>query len=168
MTLHRVLYCSRNRLVAADDFDAAMALILASSRANNSRDGITGGLIFNEGCFAQVLEGRRDTVEATFERIQCDERHGDVVVLRSERVAARDFADWAMAFDGGGGQVADRPSDALTASERGGADANLLLRMLRDVVNGERERLSRGLVAPASRRAGGDGARIDVPVVNAR
>ncbi|MCJ2078787.1 BLUF domain-containing protein [Methylobacterium sp. E-016] len=34
--------------------------------------------MFNAGAFAQVLEGPRRQVEETFERIQCDDRHGDV------------------------------------------------------------------------------------------
>ena len=74
--------------------------ILAVSRANNARDGVTGGLLFSEGCFAQVLEGPLGAVEAAFERIQCDARHCEVVVLQSGPVAKRDFPNWSMAFAG--------------------------------------------------------------------
>ena len=74
--------------------------ILAVSRRNNARDGITGGLLFSDGCFAQVLEGPIDVVEEAFERIQCDERHRDVTVLQSGPIEARDFPDWSMAFTG--------------------------------------------------------------------
>jgi len=52
--------------------------------------GVTGALIFNAGIFAQVLEGDRQDVALTFERIQRDTRHGDVQVLAFEEVQNRD------------------------------------------------------------------------------
>ena len=99
--LCRVLYCSRNAI--AGDVAAVAAnvqAILATSRANNARDAITGGLLFSEGCFAQVLEGPAAAVEAAFERIQCDERHSEVTVLQAGAVATRDFPGWSMGFAG--------------------------------------------------------------------
>lgn len=100
--LYRVLYCSRNCLAGdANEVEGQIRSILAASRANNARDGITGGLLFSKGCFAQVLEGAPNAVEAAFERIQCDERHSDVIVLEAGPVAARMFPDWSMAFTGG-------------------------------------------------------------------
>ena len=100
--LYRVLYCSRNCLAGdASEVDEQVRSILAASRRNNARDGITGGLLFSKGCFAQVLEGPSQTVEETFERIQCDRRHNDVVVLEAGPITARLFPDWSMAFAGG-------------------------------------------------------------------
>ncbi len=99
--IHRVLYCSRNLIPGASEAVAAdIRSILATSRKNNARDGITGGLLFSEGCFAQVLEGPLDAIESAFERIQCDQRHSDVTVLHSGPIATRDFPDWSMAFTG--------------------------------------------------------------------
>ncbi|MGI4795758.1 MAG: BLUF domain-containing protein [Janthinobacterium lividum] len=100
--LYRVLYCSRNCLVDAtpEAYKTEISQILARSRANNARDGVTGGLLFSDGCFAQVLEGPIHAVEEAFERIQCDERHRDVTVLQSGSIQARDFPDWSMAFTG--------------------------------------------------------------------
>ena len=82
--LYRVLNCSRNSIprdsqVVADDSLA----ILAKSRRDNARDGVTGGLLFSTGCSAQVPEGPIDAVEAAFERIQYDERHTEVTVLQA-------------------------------------------------------------------------------------
>ncbi len=99
--LYRVLYCSRNSVPGGLESVAAdIANILAVSRSNNARDGITGGLLFSRNCFAQVLEGTTEAVEAAFERIQCDERHSDVTVLQAGPIAARDFPGWSMAFTG--------------------------------------------------------------------
>lgn len=99
--LYRVLYCSRNSIEGTSEAVAAdIQAILAVSRANNARDGITGGLLYSEGCFAQVLEGPIEAVANTFERIQCDNRHGEVTVLQAGPVEAREFPDWSMGFAG--------------------------------------------------------------------
>jgi hypothetical protein len=74
--------------------------ILATSRANNAARDITGALLFNAGCFAQVLEGPLKHVEYTFEKIQRDMRHDDVTILEAGHVARREFPEWSMAFAG--------------------------------------------------------------------
>ncbi len=55
---HRVLCCSRNNPAdAPESYPDEIREVLARSHENNVRDGVTGGLLFSEGCFAQVLEG---------------------------------------------------------------------------------------------------------------
>ncbi|NEW86102.1 phosphonate transporter [Rhodopseudomonas sp. WA056] len=99
--LFRVLYVSRNRIAGGlDSLSSEIADILATSRAHNEREGITGALIFNSGFFAQVLEGPRSAVEAVFEAIQQDGRHSDVQVLLASPIAVRAFPNWAMAHVG--------------------------------------------------------------------
>jgi hypothetical protein len=95
--LLRIAYASRN---AGVEGAAGLAEILAVSRRNNRRDGVTGALLFSENVFVQVLEGPGDAVAAVFERIQMDARHSDVVVLLSEGAAQRHFAAWDMAYAG--------------------------------------------------------------------
>ena len=141
--LHRVLYCSRN-LVPGNPGTVADHIrgILAVSRRNNARDGITGALLFSQGCFAQVLEGPLAAVESAFERIQCDERHGDVTVLQSGPILARDFADWSMAFagpDAASPFAAARMADAF-AGPSGQGDK--LLGLLKAVITREAEWLA--------------------------
>lgn len=141
--LHRVLYCSRNLIPGAPEAVAAhIRGILATSRRNNARDGITGGLLFSEGCFAQVLEGPLDAVESAFERIQCDDRHSDVTVLQSGPIAARDFPGWSMAFAGpdAASPIEDTRIDRAFAGQSGGGDK--LLDMLKAVITRESEWLS--------------------------
>lgn len=99
--LHRLVYYSRNRVgggpvALAESVDD----ILAASQRNNAACGITGALMFNAGCFGQVLEGRRDMLETTFERIQHDERHGEVSLLAFEAIPERTFGTWSMGFVG--------------------------------------------------------------------
>ena len=99
--LHRLVYYSRNAIPGdADALAAAITTILAKSQANNERAGVTGALMFNAGCFAQVLEGPRSAVEDTFERIQQDERHSDVSLLAFDPAEVRAFENWSMGFVG--------------------------------------------------------------------
>lgn len=71
--------------------------ILAASRRNNSRHGITGLLYADGKRFLQVLEGPQDAVEAAFARIKADPRHNAVVTLSRRSIEAREFGEWAMA-----------------------------------------------------------------------
>lgn len=100
-TIYRMLYCSRNAMENHLDSQLEeVRTILQSSRRNNLRNGITGALLFNAGCFAQVLEGPIALVEATFEKIQRDCRHDNVTVLETGFVESREFPNWSMAFSG--------------------------------------------------------------------
>lgn len=137
--LYRVLYCSRSTV---DTDAAAIQLILAASRKNNARDGITGGLFFSSQCFAQVLEGPADVVEEAFERIQCDERHCEVTVLEAGSVASRDFPAWSMAFAGATGSSAFGEALMSTAFSGQTESGERVLDLLRGVVVREDEWLS--------------------------
>lgn len=97
----RLAYFSHARLDGGRDaILREVTGILAVSRRNNAAVGVTGGLLFNSGGFAQVLEGTRQAVGDTFERIQCDPRHTDVLVLAYEQVPSRQFDSWSMGFVG--------------------------------------------------------------------
>ena len=139
--LHRVLYCSRSTIPgSAMAISAEIDAILAVSRANNRRDGITGGLLFSDGCFAQVLEGSLAAIEATFERIQCDTRHGDVTILQSSPITQREFADWTMAF---AGTQSRRSDHSLARVYSGQSDAGTeILDQLRSLVQHQDEWLT--------------------------
>lgn len=99
--VYKLLYCSRNHIGGTPEQQRSeVERILASSRRNNVRQGLTGALLFNGDWFAQVLEGSLQAVEAAFERIQRDDRHSDVTLLESGYVAGRDFGEWSMAYAG--------------------------------------------------------------------
>ena len=100
-SIFRLVYYSRNRVSEnADELTAAITTILTTSRTNNARVGVTGALMFNSGCFAQVLEGSQAAVENVFERIQQDDRHGNVSLLAFEPAPTRSFENWSMGFVG--------------------------------------------------------------------
>jgi hypothetical protein len=99
--LYRLVYYSRNLIPGHPaEIAAEIESILASARRNNAPRGITGALIFNSGVFAQTLEGPREALERTFERIQCDTRHANVQVLAFEETPRRRFPSWSMGFVG--------------------------------------------------------------------
>jgi hypothetical protein len=144
--LYRVLYCSRNMVSGgAAEMAANIREILAASRRNNARDDVTGWLLFSAGCFAQVLEGPKDAVEAAFERIQCDERHNEITVLQSGPIEARDFPDWSMAFSGSAAENAELASVVLNGAFSCRTKAgNAVLAMLKGLVDNEEDWLVSG------------------------
>ena len=112
-SLYRLIYCSRNvidRRASYDTIKQQIQAILHASRRSNKLDDITGALLFTASGFAQVLEGPRDVVERTFERISGDPRHADITVLSFTPTERRSFPDWSM---GCSGQVSVTASDPL-------------------------------------------------------
>lgn len=102
-TLYRLIYCSRNVIAQAlpeADLNSEIRAILETARRNNKAVNMTGALLFTASGFAQVLEGPRDVVERTFERISGDPRHGDVMVLSFTPTERRCFPNWSMGFCG--------------------------------------------------------------------
>lgn len=71
--------------------------ILAVSRANNIRDGLTGLLYADGRRFLQALEGEEEVLEAALHRIRADPRHRAVVILSERVIPSREFGEWAMA-----------------------------------------------------------------------
>lgn len=91
--LVRLMYASR----AADSVNSDdLAAILKKSKTNNPPIGVTGVLCFSDGIFLQVLEGGRSPVSGLYNKIVCDPRHHDVVLLSYEEVHERSFAGWSM------------------------------------------------------------------------
>lgn len=94
--LYRLTYFSRNLIEGDDELTRAVADIVAASERNNRAARVTGAFLVNKGCFGQILEGALPAVEATFERIQQDERHGDVHLIELCPVDERAFGSWSM------------------------------------------------------------------------
>jgi len=110
--LVRLLYASRTADAVTHE---VIESILAQSRKHNPELGITGILCDGGDVYMQVLEGGRDAVNGLYNKIVCDKRHRDVVLLHYEEVTERRFAGWTM------GQVnlaKVNPSTLLKYSEK--------------------------------------------------
>ncbi len=95
VSIYQVLY----RSWAAQPWSMAqLQELLGKSRDYNAEHGITGLLLYSDGCFVQVLEGPEDAVRALYAKIQQDPRHTQVLTVREGPGPHRYFADWSMDF----------------------------------------------------------------------
>lgn len=91
--LKRVSYISR--FAQPLDGRRLQELGEAAERKNESL-GVTGVLMTSGGIFYQVLEGPAEIVDELMATIHGDERHTDILVLRTETPEHRSFPDWSM------------------------------------------------------------------------
>ena len=96
---------------------------------------MTGALLFTEGKFVQALEGDRDMVRATYDRIVGDPRHSGVEVLASQFGDRRRFKEWSMAYVGDSealrAQFSTSPLAALGSRPAGDALLDFMLELAR-------------------------------------
>lgn len=93
--LHELIYCSR----ANSNFKSTILDdILKVSRANNTKNHVTGLLIFDGTTFCQILEGEKAALDLTYEKIKKDDRHIDYTLFHSGQIESRNFEQWAMSF----------------------------------------------------------------------
>ena len=84
---------------ASRDFNTQeLSELLDVARENNANLGLTGMLLYAEGSFFQVLEGRPDVVDALYAKIDRDERHCQVTLIIREPIPKRHFDAWSMGF----------------------------------------------------------------------
>jgi hypothetical protein len=94
MSLVQLIYLSD----LVDKNEAHIAPILQSAVKHNSKNGITGMLLYSGGNFLQVLEGEKAAVDETYARICQDPRHRNTVLLIEEPVSERHFSSWQMGY----------------------------------------------------------------------
>lgn len=86
-------------LASPDTTETDLKAIIEASERNNEADGITGMLIYHDGTFFQMLEGSREHVLASFEKIESDPRHSAILKLFEGESDKRHFPDWKMALE---------------------------------------------------------------------
>ncbi|MBB5048688.1 hypothetical protein HNR60_003456 [Rhodopseudomonas rhenobacensis] len=79
--------------------------LLQQSFKNNTAAGITGMMLYGNATFLQALEGEESVVDALYDKISKDPRHGSIVFLHRKTIARRQYADWTMAFKRVSGQA---------------------------------------------------------------
>ena len=95
--MFHLIYTSQARQAFSE---ADLKKLLVRARSNNGKIAVTGMLIYHDGAFLQALEGAELAVRDLFKRIEKDERHTGVSILRNQRSFGerRIFGDWAMGF----------------------------------------------------------------------
>ena len=92
--MYRLIYVSRS----VTRFPPDLKTILASSRKNNAKFGITGALCFLDGVYCQYLEGEKINVENLFKILQGDPRHQSIKLIELCSISHRLFTNWTMAL----------------------------------------------------------------------
>ena len=72
--------------------------LLETSRRNNAARGVSGMLLYKDGNFLQVLEGREADVLEIAAKIHRDPRHRGIITLMEGFESEYQFADWSMGF----------------------------------------------------------------------
>jgi hypothetical protein len=90
--MRQITYISTARLRDGE----TLAMIERYAVQRNSREDLSGLLLYDGVRFLQVIEGPESAVAAAFERISADPRHIALVVLRDRTVDYRSFGGWAM------------------------------------------------------------------------
>jgi hypothetical protein len=83
---------------ARDMPPAELIELLNFAREANREAGVTGLLLHRKDSFFQVIEGRKEVIEALFARISADSRHRRVEILFQSLITEREFPDWQMGF----------------------------------------------------------------------
>ena len=78
--------------------EAELREILDISRVNNHRKNISGVLLYGDGKFIQVLEGREADVQETYHRIAADQRHKGLTPIARGELDERSFPEWSMGY----------------------------------------------------------------------
>lgn len=115
--LHRLVYCSKVRLIAKSSMEDVLPAILSVARARNSAVDVTGALLACNGWFVQELEGPMQSVLETYGRITRDPRHKELTIIEAIPTRERHFADWSMC----GLQVSPVDREIVEVLSAGGA-----------------------------------------------
>ena len=94
MTYQTIYFSASSTPMQVDELED----ILEQAQSNNSRNGITGALVYIDGSFLQILEGENDKVQALMQKISNDFRHETVSVLHEGEIEAAAFSEWKMAY----------------------------------------------------------------------
>lgn len=89
----RLTYVSRH---SPHNSNIEVTRILAQTRRNNERDGITGALVINDDYFLQSIEGSRPAINALLRKLVNDDRHFALQVIECSEVEERIWSKWSM------------------------------------------------------------------------
>lgn len=90
--------------------------LLTLARDENKKHEITGLLLYKDGDFMQVIEGKETDIDQLFDNIIRDKTHSGVIRLLKEPIEQRNFSNWSMGFKNLSSEYIDGFSDFLSAT----------------------------------------------------
>lgn len=91
--LYFLIYVSR---ATREISECELATLRKRAREFNRSAGISGCLVYQEGFFMQMLEGKREALQSLMDRIKDDRRHVDIRVVIEGPMRHRVFTDWGL------------------------------------------------------------------------
>ncbi|RZK27909.1 MAG: BLUF domain-containing protein [Hymenobacter sp.] len=93
--MHHLIYLSQaTRPLSAK----ALTCLVEQARLANAQQHLTGALVYSNQRFIQLLEGEQAVLEQVYARITRDSRHQHLCKVAHYPIAARQLADWPLAF----------------------------------------------------------------------
>ena len=93
--MYELIFCSS----ASQNIKAAdLENILNTARAFNTKNDITGCLLYYKNEFIQILEGDKTIVKNLYNSINQDMRHNNTILVAEGEKPERSFDNWSMAF----------------------------------------------------------------------
>lgn len=90
--------CYVSKVNAEMDSREARQQLRSQCVRNNTRDNVSGLLVWTPTSFFGVLEGQFALLESLFARIRADERHSDIKLLTMVEIRARRFNTWRLSY----------------------------------------------------------------------
>lgn len=72
--------------------------MLIKAKAFNSKNEITGCILYCQNRFIQIIEGEKEKIDNLYDKIKSDSRHYKVTTLFHEATEESLWDDWSMAF----------------------------------------------------------------------
>ena len=91
--LYQLVYVSRCSVPMTDD---QLHAIQTQAVKNNEAMGVSGILMYRQGCFLQLLEGAKPALASLYGRIALDERHTHSSLLYFAQAEQRSAGTWSM------------------------------------------------------------------------
>ena len=92
--VHCIYTSCESHPMSAVEIDA----LIRRSRESNALHGITGVLIYVDGCFMQVLEGSPERIDELYAKILVDPRHTRITRIILEAIPRRFFGESTMSL----------------------------------------------------------------------
>lgn len=78
--------------------DKELEQLIVQAQERNTREFITGILVFNRKYFMQCIEGDRAAISNLYARILHDKRHQNVQVIAFDEIDGREMEQWTMCY----------------------------------------------------------------------